>query len=77
MRITIRLLRLVTSTKPCRSRPDTGAVPAFPKMRGRGITVNAVAPGPVATEMFFEGKSDEQIASIAAMAPLERLGQPD
>lgn len=47
------------------------------EMRGRGITVNAVAPGPVATEMFFEGKSDEQIASIAAMAPLERLGQPD
>ena len=47
------------------------------EMRGRGISVNAVAPGPVATEMFFEGKSDEQIASIAAMAPLERLGQPE
>lgn len=47
------------------------------EMRGRGITVNAVAPGPVATELFFEGKSDEQIASIAAMAPLERLGQPE
>ncbi len=36
-----------------------------------------MAPGPVATELFFEGKSDEQIASIAAMAPLERLGQPE
>ncbi|ALM53769.1 SDR family oxidoreductase [Halomonas huangheensis] len=47
------------------------------EMRGREITVNAVAPGPVATELFFEGKSDEQIASITAMAPLERLGQPE
>ncbi|SHK59922.1 SDR family oxidoreductase [Halomonas caseinilytica] len=47
------------------------------ELRGRNITVNGVAPGPVATELFFEGKSDEQIASIAAMAPLERLGQPE
>lgn len=47
------------------------------ELRGRAITVNAVAPGPVATELFFEGKSEEQIQSIAAMAPLERLGQPE
>lgn len=47
------------------------------EMRGREINVNAVAPGPVATELFFEGKSDEQIVSITAMAPLERLGQPE
>ncbi|WP_244816513.1 SDR family oxidoreductase [Caballeronia sp. Lep1P3] len=47
------------------------------ELRGRGITVNAIAPGPVATSLFLEGKSDEQIASFAKMPPLERLGQPD
>lgn len=47
------------------------------ELRGRNITVNAVAPGPVATELFFEGKSEEQIAQLGKLAPLERLGQPD
>ncbi|WP_406806446.1 SDR family oxidoreductase [Burkholderia semiarida] len=47
------------------------------EMRGRGITVNAVAPGPVATELFLKGKTDEQIERLAHLAPLERLGEPD
>ncbi len=47
------------------------------ELRGRDIAVNAVAPGPVGTELFFEGKSEEQIQSIANMAPFERLGQPE
>lgn len=47
------------------------------EMRGRNITVNAVAPGPVATELFLHGKSEEQIQSFAKMPPLERLGQPE
>jgi len=46
------------------------------ELRGRQITVNAVAPGPVATELFFHGKTDEQIATLADMSPLERLGEP-
>ncbi|WP_028536987.1 SDR family oxidoreductase [Paludibacterium yongneupense] len=46
------------------------------ELRGRNITVNAVAPGPVATELFLEGKSAEQIAQLGMLAPLERLGQP-
>ncbi len=46
------------------------------ELRGRKITVNAVAPGPVATELFMQGKSEEQIQNFAKMPPLERLGQP-
>ncbi|EZH76340.1 3-ketoacyl-ACP reductase [Ectopseudomonas composti] len=47
------------------------------EMRGRNVTVNAVAPGPVATELFLSGKSEEQIENFARMPPLERLGQPE
>lgn len=41
----------------------------------RKITVNAVAPGPVATELFLKGKSDEMIANIAKMNPMGRIGE--
>jgi 3-oxoacyl-[acyl-carrier protein] reductase len=47
------------------------------EMRGRGIRVNAVAPGPIATELFLNGKSPELIDRMAKMNPLERLGEPD
>lgn len=47
------------------------------ELRGRNITVNAVAPGPTGTDLFFNGKSEEQIAAIAKLAPLERIGTPD
>lgn len=47
------------------------------ELRGRQITVNTVAPGPVATELFFEGKSEERVAQLGKAAPLERLGQPE
>lgn len=47
------------------------------ELRGRNITVNAVAPGPVATELFLQGKSEEQIQNFANMPPLQRLGQPE
>lgn len=57
------------------------AVEAFTKvfakeLRGRNITVNAIAPGPVATNLFLSGKSEEMIATFAKMSPLERLAQP-
>ena len=47
------------------------------ELRGRRITCNAVAPGPVATELFLKGKTQEQIDHFAKMPPLERLGQPE
>lgn len=46
------------------------------EMRGRNITVNAVAPGPVGTELFLNGKSQELIDRMAKMNPLQRLGTP-
>jgi 3-oxoacyl-[acyl-carrier protein] reductase len=46
------------------------------ELRGRNVTVNAVAPGPVGTELFLNGKSSEQVAALANMAPLQRLGEP-
>jgi 3-oxoacyl-[acyl-carrier protein] reductase len=47
------------------------------EMRGRGITVNAVAPGPTATDLFLDGKSPELIDRMAKMNPMERLGTPE
>jgi 3-oxoacyl-[acyl-carrier protein] reductase len=47
------------------------------ELRGRGVSVNAVAPGPTATELFFEGKTQDQIDRLAKLPPLERLGAPE
>ncbi|MFJ1969713.1 SDR family oxidoreductase [Streptomyces sp. NPDC087903] len=47
------------------------------EMRGRDVTVNAVAPGPTATELFLDGKDEETVARLAAQPPLERLGTPE
>ena len=47
------------------------------ELRGRNISVNAVAPGPVATPLFLKGKTDEQIAQLSKIAPFERLGEPE
>jgi 3-oxoacyl-[acyl-carrier protein] reductase len=47
------------------------------ELRGRNITVNAVAPGPTSTDLFLEGKSPELIDRLAKMNPMERLGTPE
>ncbi|CAF2370217.1 BnaA01g33740D [Brassica napus] len=45
------------------------------ELKGTGITANCVAPGPIATEMFFEGKSSEVVEKIAAENPFGRVGE--
>jgi 3-oxoacyl-[acyl-carrier protein] reductase len=47
------------------------------ELRGRNITVNAVAPGPVGTDLFLKGKTQAQIEELSKLPPLERLGQPE
>lgn len=79
----------ISSSVIARSFPDYGPyiaskagvealVPVLAReLEGRNVTVNAVAPGPVATELFLQGKSQEQIARLAGLAPLHRLGTPE
>ncbi len=50
---------------------------AAKELGSRGITVNAIAPGPVATELFFSGKSEALVEQIKNMNPLKRLGEPE
>ncbi|WP_417662778.1 SDR family oxidoreductase [Pseudomonas sp.] len=47
------------------------------ELRGRRISVNAIAPGPTATDLFFNGKTDELIEKLTLQPPLERLGAPE
>ncbi|MGW5206500.1 SDR family oxidoreductase [Streptomyces griseoincarnatus] len=47
------------------------------ELRGRDITVNTVAPGPTATDLFLDGKTPEEIERLAKTPPLERLGTPE
>jgi len=46
------------------------------EVRGRSITVNAVAPGPTGTDLFLTGKAPELVDRLSKLAPLERLGRP-
>ncbi|WP_424932549.1 SDR family oxidoreductase [Amaricoccus macauensis] len=47
------------------------------EVAAKGITANCVAPGPVATELFLTGKSEDLVAGIAKMNPFGRLGEPE
>ena len=47
------------------------------ELRGQNITVNAVAPGQVRTDLFLKGKSEALIDELKKMNPLERLGLPE
>src|SRR5258708_1862533 len=47
------------------------------ELRGRNVSVNAVAPGPIGTELFLSGKTQEKVTELTKLAPLERLGEPE
>ena len=47
------------------------------ELRGRDVTVNAVAPGPTATPLFLDGKDQQTVDRMASAPPLERLGRPE
>jgi 3-oxoacyl-[acyl-carrier protein] reductase len=47
------------------------------ELRGRDVTVNAVAPGPTATPLFFDGKEQATLDHLANMSPMQRLGTPE
>ena len=72
-------LRFPTYTAYAASKAAVEALTAIlaRELRGRDITVNAVAPGPTATPLFLDGKSQEEIDKLASAPPLERLGTPD
>jgi 3-oxoacyl-[acyl-carrier protein] reductase len=48
----------------------------FAKEIGRGISVNAIAPGPTRTELFLNGKSEELLASLASANVFNRIAKP-
>jgi 3-oxoacyl-[acyl-carrier protein] reductase len=43
----------------------------------KGITVNSVLPGPINTELFLNGKSDDLITRIASLSAFNRIGNVD
>lgn len=43
----------------------------------KGISVNAVAPGPTGTELFYQGKSEQMLKTIAGFNPRNRIGTPE
>ncbi|KAK1271275.1 hypothetical protein QJS04_geneDACA013012 [Acorus gramineus] len=79
---------MITSSAIGFSRPGYGAYTASKaaveamvrvlakELKGTGITANCVAPGPVATELFYEGKSEAVVAGMVEACPLGRIGEP-
>ena len=43
----------------------------------KGIRVNCIAPGPTGTELFYEGKSEQMLKTIAGFNPMNRIGEPE
>ncbi|KAH0438590.1 hypothetical protein CcaCcLH18_03297 [Colletotrichum camelliae] len=43
----------------------------------KGITINAIAPGPTGTDLFYKGKTQEMVQRVASMSPFGRIGTPE
>jgi 3-oxoacyl-[acyl-carrier protein] reductase len=76
---TVIALAIPSYTGYCASK---GAVEAMTltlasELRGRDVTVNAIAPGPTATKLWYQGKSEAEIEATTTRPPLQRLGQPE
>ncbi len=76
---TVRKLGLETYTAYAATKAAVDALTLIlaKELRGKDITVNAVAPGPTATPLFLDGKDQTTIDHLASIAPLERLGRPE
>ena len=63
----------------CAAKAGVDAMtPIFAKeLAGRNITVNGIAPGPVATALYLDGKTPEQLEHVAGLSPMGRIGQPE
>ena len=59
-----------------------GAIEQMTRVMAKGlgskqIYVNAVAPGPTGTELFFKGKNEQVLKMIAGFSPMHRIGEPE
>jgi 3-oxoacyl-[acyl-carrier protein] reductase len=79
MSTSVKLLALPTYSAYAASKGAVDAVSLVlaKELRGRDVTVNAVAPGPTATALFLEGKDEETVQRLAGLNPMERLGTPE
>lgn len=48
-----------------------------PELAAKGITVNAVAPGPTGTDLFYQGKSEAVLDMLKRQSPFGRFGEPE
>ena len=81
-RIILLSSSLVAKLKPCfgsytasKAAVETMTKILAKELKGSGITANCVAPGPVATELFFLGRSEESIKQAMEECPMGRLGE--
>lgn len=74
--VTKRALPTYSAYIATKGAVDAATMVLARELRGRDVSVNAIAPGPTSTPMFLKGKSQELVDTIAKGSPLERIGTP-